>query len=71
MRFDNPVYDHFLDFPDIAEFPDVKDEYKLEHKIDLSLLYKLGEIEKFHYIKWINLKFILLNATTVVLLSFL
>jgi len=51
MRFDNPVYDHFLDFPDIAEFPDVKDEYKLEHKIDLSLLYKLGEIEKFHYIK--------------------
>lgn len=26
MRFDNPIYDHEFNFPDIAEFPDVRHE---------------------------------------------
>lgn len=26
MRFDNPIYDHGFEFPDIAEFPDVANE---------------------------------------------
>ena len=30
MRFDNPIYDHGFVFPDIADFPDVKDEPKYQ-----------------------------------------
>lgn len=28
MRFDNPIYDHGFIFPDIADFPDVQNEYR-------------------------------------------
>ena len=30
MRFDNPIYDHGFVFPDIADFPDVKQEPKYQ-----------------------------------------
>ena len=30
MRFDNPIYDHGFVFPDIADFPDVKNEPKYQ-----------------------------------------
>ena len=29
MRFDNPIYDHGFVFPDIADFPDVKNRTKI------------------------------------------
>ena len=30
MRFDNPIYEHGFIFPDIADFPDVKNEPRYE-----------------------------------------
>ena len=30
MRFDNPITDHGFVFPDIASFPDIKDEPRFE-----------------------------------------
>ena len=38
MRFDNPIYDHGFVFPDIADFPDVKDEPKYQGKIQKNLI---------------------------------
>ena len=34
MRFDNPIFDHGFTFPDIADFPDVADEYRNPSDVD-------------------------------------
>lgn len=39
MRFDNPITDHGFEFPDIAQYSDVKSEWRLEEDLDYSELY--------------------------------
>ncbi|MAJ90488.1 MAG: hypothetical protein CMD08_04350 [Flavobacteriales bacterium] len=40
MRQDNPIYNHkFKILPDIAEYSEIKDEYKNNTKVDLTKLY--------------------------------
>jgi hypothetical protein len=39
MRFDNPITDHGFKFPDIAQYSDVKSEWRMEEDLDCSELY--------------------------------
>lgn len=43
MRFDNPIYDHGFEFPDLADLPGLENEYRFkdnkESEKDLKLLY--------------------------------
>jgi len=51
MRFDNPINEHFVEFPDIASFPELNDEYRFQKEVDLSPLYDShddGNFEKFN-----------------------
>ena len=43
MRFDNPITDHGFEFPDIAQYSDVKNEWRSEDELDISDLYKFIE----------------------------
>lgn len=43
MRFDNPITDHGFEFPDIAQYSDVKNEWRCEDELDVSDLYKFIE----------------------------
>ena len=53
MRLDNPIYNHkFKNLPDIAEYAEVKDEYKNNRKVDLTKLYgylKKRNLDKFNF----------------------
>jgi len=40
MRFDNPIKDHGFTFPDIADFPDVKNEKRYMGNGDVTMLYE-------------------------------
>ena len=39
MRFDNPIYNHWFRFPDLAEFPDYGNEERRIGKYDITRLY--------------------------------
>jgi hypothetical protein len=43
MRFDNPIMDHGFEFPDIAQYSDVKSEWRFDEEADISNLYKFIE----------------------------
>ena len=43
MRFDNPITDHGFEFPDIAQYSDVADEWRSTDELDISDLYKFYE----------------------------
>lgn len=38
MKYDNPIYDHWLKLPDLASFPDFLDESRSDQDIDLGPL---------------------------------
>lgn len=54
MRFDNPIKDHWFKLTDIAEFPELKDEWRLQDPCDQELEQMESAISSVNYTQFTN-----------------